>query len=562
MSRKLSLGRSVALTMITVLICVSLQASVGLIAAVYSIGDGRAINYAGSLRMRSYQLLFIANSGSTELPHKLDQFELVLHALEGNLATQRLLPQSLQHRFHQVESRWDVMRQRIESGRIRSYVEELRPFVDEIDGFVRALEEYARKKLVLLLASQLAAIVLILLLSAMAFRYVRRQILLPLQQLEKNAEKMAAGDFNFSSPTSKFRELSTFGHTMTSAGRQLNSLYQRLADRVEAQDLALKQAHLNLTFLYDAAFELHALPVHVDTIGTSLQALRLHTGANMVLLEIDDNSEQRWQFGPSLEPSQRIVLPPQHGISGRLLISHTTTVDKELLHSFALLMSQTLRSQQDAEQRAQMGLMEERAVIARELHDSLGQLLAYMKIQLSLLKRATKGGQQEAISDATEALQESIDMAYKQLRELLSTFRLQLVAADLQQALESMVQQLQPRTEAQLQLDYQLPKITLEANRQVHLLQLLQEAVVNAIKHAGASNIAIRGYSQQGEHLLQVEDNGSGMAVDKDLTGHFGLGIMRERARSMGAQLSISNSERGGVCVTVRLRETQEKTYG
>ncbi|WP_084631142.1 histidine kinase [Ferrimonas senticii] len=557
MPRKLSLGRSVALTMIAVIVCVSIQSSVGLLTAIYSIDDGRAINIAGSLRMRSYQLLFLANSGSEVLPQQIDSFELVLQDLESNLSRQSLRPDELEQGFVQVERRWATMKQLLLKEQVHSYVAALRSFVADIDEFVQELEDFARLKVMVLVGTQVAAIVLLMALSTFALSYIRRHITQPLRRLEMSAEQMAAGDFSIEVPKSRFRELTTFGETMASASAQLDSLYRRLAKRVEAQDIALKQAHKDLTFLYDASFALHASPVQAGDIEESLEALRQHIGANGVRLTLGGNSGVRYQVGELAQLSQQVPLPHQDG-TGRLAISHQQPIDSELLHSFALLMSQTLQSQLDAKQREQMHLMEERAVIARELHDSLGQLLAYMKIQLSLLKRANRSAERSAIDDATEALQESVDMAYQQLRELLSTFRLKLVAADLEQALESMITQLQPRTDAQLQLDYQLPRITLEANHQVHLLQLLQEAVVNAIKHAQAQHIVIEGRRQDGRWLLRVYDDGLGMQTEGDLEGHFGLGIMRERARKMGASLTIGQRSGGGVCVTVELNESEE----
>ncbi|QIZ77855.1 histidine kinase [Ferrimonas lipolytica] len=561
MANKLSLGRSVAVTIAVVMLCVTVQASVGLITAIYSIGDGRAINYAGSLRMRSYQLVFVATTTPTKLPFKLDQFELVLHALEGNLAEQGLSPDELEQRFRLVENRWDSMRGLIEKGDINRYVNEVQPFVEEIDAFVRELENFSRQKLLMLLICQIAAMVLIGGLTLLAFIYIRRQVIQPLAQLEDNAELMASGDFNVINPASRFRELSTLGDSMASASHQLNTLYQRLANRVEAQDIALRQAHLNLTFLYDTSFTLHAQPQKTELIEIGLDAFKQHIGATSVGLWLGDEQRIKWRVGSAVDANYEVKLPEQHGVQGSLLVSHEGKVDKELLHSFALLISQTLRIQQDANQHEQMGLMEERAIIARELHDSLGQLLAYMKIQISLLKRANRSGQKAAIDDATAALQDSTDAAYKQLRELLSTFRLKLVATDLRQALNSMIEQLQPRTKTKLKLDYRLPKIVLEASRQVHLLQLLQEAVVNAIKHAEADNITIRGVAKGASWRVSVCDDGKGMDIPKDVSGHFGLGIMRERASKMGAELSLELNEGGGVCVIVRLNDSEDNLH-
>ncbi len=93
--------------------------------------------------------------------------------------------------------------------------------------------------------------------------------------------------------------------------------------------------------------------------------------------------------------------------------------------------------------------MEERATIARELHDSLAQVLSYLRIQLTLLKRAIpedNAGAQSIMADFSRALND----AYRQLRELLTTFRLTLQQADLPSALHEMLEDLQSQTPAKL----------------------------------------------------------------------------------------------------------------
>lgn len=85
----------------------------------------------------------------------------------------------------------------------------------------------------------------------------------------------------------------------------------------------------------------------------------------------------------------------------------------------------------------------------------------------------------------------ALNDAYRQLRELLTTFRLTLQQADLPSALHEMLDTLQSQTSAKLTLDCRLPTLALDAQMQVHLLQIVREAVLNAIKHASATEIAV-----------------------------------------------------------------------
>ncbi len=76
---------------------------------------------------------------------------------------------------------------------------------------------------------------------------------------------------------------------------------------------------------------------------------------------------------------------------------------------------------------------------------------------------------------------------------------------------------------------------------QVHLLQIVREAVLNAIKHANASEIAVSCVTApDGDHTVYIRDNGIGIGEPHEPAGHYGLNIMRERAERLGGTLNFS----------------------
>ena len=112
---------------------------------------------------------------------------------------------------------------------------------------------------------------------------------------------------------------------------------------------------------------------------------------------------------------------------------------------------------------------------------------------------------------------QALNDAYRQLRELLTTFRLTLQQADLPSALREMLDTLQNQTSAKLTLDCRLPTLALDAQMQVHLLQIIREAVLNAMKHANASEIAVSCVTApDGNHTVYIRDNGIGIGEPKD----------------------------------------------
>ena len=145
-----------------------------------------------------------------------------------------------------------------------------------------------------------------------------------------------------------------------------------------------------------------------------------------------------------------------------------------------------------------------------------------------------------------------LNNAWQQLRELLTTFRLTLNHANLPAALQESLDALQSQTQAKLHLDCRLSSLALDAQKQVHLLQIVREAVLNAIKHAQASEITVSCVTAaDGTHSVSIRDNGIGIGEASEPPGHYGLNIMRERAQRLGGVLHFSQPQNGGTLVSV-----------
>lgn len=90
---------------------------------------------------------------------------------------------------------------------------------------------------------------------------------------------------------------------------------------------------------------------------------------------------------------------------------------------------------------------------------------------------------------------------------------------------------------------------------------MAREAVLNAIKHAEASEITVSCItSADGTHTVNVRDNGIGIGDASEPPGHYGLNIMRERAARLGGTLHFSRPQNGGTQVSVTFRTPEELT--
>jgi two-component system nitrate/nitrite sensor histidine kinase NarX len=143
-----------------------------------------------------------------------------------------------------------------------------------------------------------------------------------------------------------------------------------------------------------------------------------------------------------------------------------------------------------------------------------------------------------------------LSSAYRQLRELLTTFRLKIDTEGLLQALEETVKQHQSRSAMNIALDFNLGNIPLSPNEEIHLLQIIRGATQNAVHHSKGDNVTIGLDSDHSKRIhLSIKDDGVGIPYDPEKLNHYGLVIMKERSRNLGGALNIGNHAAGGVCV-------------
>ncbi|MDR3388188.1 MAG: histidine kinase [Rudaea sp.] len=196
---------------------------------------------------------------------------------------------------------------------------------------------------------------------------------------------------------------------------------------------------------------------------------------------------------------------------------------------------------------------EERRHIARELHDETGQsVTAIRSLAMSLTRRANDD--EETLRTA-HLIADTAAKLYSAMHDLIPRLRpLSLETLELADAVEAQVAEWQlqhPQVEFMLGVGT-LPE-KLGDSYMLAMHRILQEATVNALRHAGTRRIRIDLRMQADNLLLQIRDYGSGLSVDWQKPGHFGIRGMRERARTLGGDVSVDNAEGGGVRVIATL---------
>lgn len=558
---KKSLTTTLLSLILSVVTLVSGLAALSLVTLNYSVDDAKAINASGSLRMRSYQLVFYTNSESELLREKVTEFEEILASKELMKAKAWYNPKRTHDQYDTVVARWKEMQNFALNGDSRKYVNNVKPFVAEIDQLVDQLESQAENKILLLLAMQIIGVIAILGVGATMLRMVRRRVLQPLHKLEVAATSISHRDFQVDLPHSDFHELQTLSDTFKQTASELEGLYHNLEQQVAEKTQALAQANAGLTFLYQSSLWFHRDRLSVENLTKSLADLQSHTLANGVRLECEERPDLDVALG-DLDgkcTTERLVFENQE--LGTLEVYGHKPLPGNMLHNYAIIVARGILLDRASSQRELLSLMEERGIIARELHDSMGQVLAYMKIQTSLLKRAIDADNINLRDQALNELTSGTNQAYQQLRELLGTFRLTIAEKDLELSLEQMLEQLQGRTQAKLKLQYDMLPPPLTGQQHVHLLQLCREAVINAIKHSQADAITLKAENLNEELQFSINDTGVGIANLKDRDNHYGIGIMHERAHKLGGRLDFCDNPEGGLCVKLTFNPTEESLH-
>ena len=204
----------------------------------------------------------------------------------------------------------------------------------------------------------------------------------------------------------------------------------------------------------------------------------------------------------------------------------------------------------------------ERALLASNLHDSIAQSLAFLKIQVQLLRTAVQRGQVLQMDQALDELDVGLRESISDVRELLVHFRTRTNSDDIEQALQETAQKFRSQTGLPTRLQVHGEGLPLPADVQVQVLHVVQEALSNVRKHAGATQVALD-VAKGARWRFSVSDNGAGFDTRKHPDeSHVGLHIMRERAGRIGAVVEVVSRSGQGTTVTLTLPPHPEVNAG
>ncbi|HEX9300361.1 MAG TPA: ATP-binding protein [Actinomycetota bacterium] len=200
-----------------------------------------------------------------------------------------------------------------------------------------------------------------------------------------------------------------------------------------------------------------------------------------------------------------------------------------------------------AEERA-----DERLQIAGYLHDDLAQVLFRLSLQVDIARKLLDKGDVDDVRQQLDKIRESKQETSDRIRALIRDLhRSPLGAKGLAESLESFTDEVGRDSDIRFHRDVQ--DIDLPAPIALLVFHIAREGIMNAVKHADPTDVSVS-VAEQGEDIvLQLEDNGAGFdAGAPGPEGHYGMAMMRERAKVGGGSLDVRSGIGEGTTITVR----------
>lgn len=540
-------------------------------------GSAHAINKAGSLRMQSYRLLAAIplTEGDSKL---LDDMNATVFSEELQNAALR---DGQDSQLKALQQYWQLelapgMKHAQNQATVAT---DVASFVDRIDHLVTSFDHTTEQRIRYVVWLQRVMAIGMALLFLFTIVWLRARLLRPWKQLLAMARAVSHRDFTQRVHISGRNEMASLGMALNNMSKELAESYSVLERRVQEKTAGLEQKNEILAFLWQANRRLHSsapLCERISPVLNGLQGLTLLRDIEVRVYDFEDeDNHQEFACHSDLECDDKGCylcprdLPPlpdagttlkwrlsdAHNQYGILLATlpvgrHLSHDQQQLVDTLVEQLTSTLALDRHQEHQQQLIVMEERATIARELHDSIAQSLSCMKMQVSCLQMQGENLPEES-RQLLSQIRNELNTSWAQLRELLTTFRLQLTEPGLRPALESSCQEYSAHFGFTVQLDYQLPPRFVPSHQAIHVLQIAREALSNALKHAQATEVTVTVSLRDNQVRLVVADNGRGVPDQAERSNHYGLIIMRDRAQSLRGDCQVRRRENGGTEVVV-----------
>ena len=579
-------------------------------------GGAAAVNEAGRMRMQTWRLVSAvqADIPAAERMSLIQQFDESLALLRnGDPSRPLFVPRDdeVAARFDQVQAIWTARRSQwlaFSPSTHQDIIPATTEFVAAIDQLVTAIEQQLSRLTAILNLFQLVMVALAIG-GAVVMIYTGYQYVInPLARLQQGLRKVEVGDFSTRIEVDTNDEFGQVAGGFNRMATRLQSLYGSLEEQVEVKTRHIETQRAKIESLYEVSAFLASANTIEELSKGFAKRIRTVMKADAVAVRWSDEANQRYLMLASdcfpqdmvdeersllagacacgnLAPDARTRVIPimnhdeapvrhctragyeslvsvpirlQQRLIGEIDLFFRSAVtlrsdEVELLDALASHLASALEGLRAAALEREAAVGEERALLARELHDSIAQSLAFLKIQVQLLRTASQKEKTEQVQTALDELDTGLRESINDVRELLVHFRTRTNTDDIERALQETLQKFKHQTGLPTLLQVKGEGLPLPADVQVQVLHVVQEALSNVRKHAGATHVSLEVVKGERWRFV-VRDNGIGFVTQaRQGESHVGMKIMQERAARIGADVSIASEVGTGTVVTLIL---------
>ncbi|MCW5657769.1 MAG: type IV pili methyl-accepting chemotaxis transducer N-terminal domain-containing protein [Burkholderiaceae bacterium] len=574
-------------------------------------GGAAAVNEAGRLRMMSYRLALSAADGQRAgtMPAQTQALDDTLNLLAvGDPSRPLFVPwdDASNAEFAAVRALWLALRTDWTGGApvATQRVDEM---VDRVNHLVLLIEHRLSHWTAVLRSFLLTMVALAIVSAFLLFYAMHLMVLEPLRRLGQGLGAVRSGDFTARVQVPSSNEFAELAEGFNTMAAHLQSLYDGLEAKVREKTARLQVKQQRLAALYEvSAFVARAETLDELARGFASKIRRIARADAATVRWTDEGNRHYLMLAqeglppamasdehclPSAnchcgqsasQPGTRVIAirPADAGLGHcaragfqtlltvpvrlhqrvlgeiDLLYRGEHTLDDEdrtLMEALASHLAGGIESLRAGAAEREAAVAGERTLLAQELHDSIAQSLAFLKIQVELLRGALRRGDNEAAGRTLAEIDTGVRESYSDVRELLLHFRTRTDAQDIEAALRATLQKFEQQSGVTTALAIDGHGVPLPNDVQVQVLHMVQEALSNVRKHARATTAHVR--VQPGPPWrFEVTDDGCGFDSNESAgDSHVGLRIMRERAQRIGAQVSVQSHPGAGTCVSIEV---------
>lgn len=253
------------------------------------------------------------------------------------------------------------------------------------------------------------------------------------------------------------------------------------------------------------------------------------------------------------------LLSPERDVLGAILVGNRqrnrfTQRQLALLQTMAGQIALVVQNSNLVSEVSYKTMMQERARLAREIHDGLAQTLGFLKLQAAQLKSFLARGESERALNNAETMYATLSEAYQDARQAIDGLRISPSECGLPGWLEQTAHEYADLSGTQVTIKDNNLQVELPMEYHAQLIRIVQEALSNVRKHSQADQVTLACFQDGSDLILEVQDNGVGFLPKESLApSQHGLKGMRERADLLGADFQVISRPDEGTTVRLRL---------